>query len=259
MTQDLNGRVALITGGDSGIGAACALAFAGAGADVALLFHADENAAHAVAAMISDGGRRALAIQADVGEPADVERAFGQVEAQMTRADILVNSAGVNMSNTPVSEMDPLSWDRLIKTDLTGTFLTSRRFVRALRETGTLGAIINMTSIHAFAMRAGGADYAAAKGGQTNLTRTMAIECAALGIRVNAIAPGMILTEMNQEAKDDPERRSKLEKSIPLGRAGEAEEVAALALFLASPAAAYITGASVPIDGGLSLLMGQGA
>ena len=108
-------------------------------------------------------------------------------------------------------------------------------------------------------MRAGGADYAAAKGGQANLTRTMALECAALGITVNAIAPGMILTPMNAQAMNDAAKRAEMERNIPLERAGKAEEVARLCAFLVSPDASYITGASVTIDGGLSLLVGQGA
>lgn len=173
--------------------------------------------------------------------------------------DILVNSAGLNMSGVKVTDMDLKQWERVVRTDLTGTFLTSRRFARDLRSAEKPGAIVNITSIHAFAMRAGGADYCAAKGGQQNLTETMALELADAKITVNAIAPGMILTPMNEEAVEDKDYRASLTKNIPLLRAGRPEEVAEVALFLASPAGSYITGTTITIDGGLSLLVGQGA
>jgi glucose 1-dehydrogenase len=163
------------------------------------------------------------------------------------------------MSGVPVAAMSLDKWERILRTDLTGSFLTSRRFVRDLEASGRAGAIINITSIHSSVMRAGGADYDAAKGGQRNLTRTMALETARSGITVNAIAPGMILTPMNKHAMDDADYRRALEKNIPLGRVGTPDEVAGVAVFLASPAAAYITGSTITIDGGLSLELGQGA
>jgi len=249
----LAGQIAVVTGGGSGIGAACAVALAQAGADVALLLHNDDEEAEAVAA-----GRRASRVTLDVGIEADVAGAFDVVRGALGVPDILVNSAGLNMSGVAVADMDITQWERLLRSDLTGSFLTSRRVVRDLRDKGASGAIINITSIHAFAMRKGGADYTAAKGGQANLTTTMALECAPLGITVNAIAPGMILTPMNAQAAD-PNRRAEMERAIPLGRAGRPEEVGRMAAFLASPDAAYITGATIVIDGGLSLLMGQGA
>jgi glucose 1-dehydrogenase len=173
--------------------------------------------------------------------------------------DILVNSAGLNMSAIPVAKMSLEQWNRVIQTGLTGTFWTSRRFVRNLEVSGRAGAIINITPIHSAVMRAGGADHDGAKGGQGNLTRTMALETARLDITVNAIAPGMILTPMNERAMADPAYRQDLEKSIPLGRTGRPDEVAGVVVFLASPAAAYITGATIPFDGGLSLELGQTA
>ena len=258
MAGALSGRVAAVTGGDSGRGAACALALAEAGADVALLVHQDGDDAAEVERGIVAHGRRATRVTVDVGDEAQVGDAFDVVRGTLGTPDILVNSAGLNQSGVPVADMDLAQWERLLRTDLTGSFLTSRRFVRDLREKGVSGAIVNITSIHAFAMRSGAADYTAAKGGQANLTRTMALECAPLGITVNAIAPGMILTSMNAEASD-PEKRAEMERAIPAGRAGAPEEVGRLAVFLASPDATYITGATVVIDGGLSLLMGQGA
>ena len=257
--QILKGRIAVVTGGGSGIGAGCAVALAGGGADVALLVHQNDGAAERVRTEIVRAGRRAVVAELDVGREEDVARAFDQVMGELGVPDILINAAGLNMSGTPVADMELDAWETLLRTDLTGSFLTSRRFVRDLRDAGKPGSIVNITSIHAFAMRAGGADYAAAKGGQANLTRTMALECAAMGITVNAIAPGMILTPMNEDAMEDAAKRAEKERQIPLKRAGTVEEVARLCAFLVSPDAAYITGTSVTIDGGLSLLMGQGA
>jgi glucose 1-dehydrogenase len=257
--RSLVDRIAVVTGGESGIGAACVTALAAAGADVAVLFHQDEVQGEASAKAVQVLGRKSAAIRADVSSEPDVEKAFDAVADAIGIADILVNSAGLNMSGIPVAKMSLEQWNRVIQTDLTGSFLTSRRFVRNLEVSRRAGAIINITSIHSAVMRAGGADYDAAKGGQRNLTRTMALETARLGITVNAIAPGMILTPMNERAMADPAYRQGLEKSIPLGRAGTPDEVAGVVVFLASPAAAYITGATITIDGGLSLELGQGA
>ncbi|MDQ2802143.1 MAG: SDR family oxidoreductase [Pseudomonadota bacterium] len=256
---NLAGRIALITGGESGIGAACVAALAAAGADVGVVYFKDEEAGKASAAVATGLGRKGIAVKADVGNDDDVESAFNAVEKAIGIPDILVNSAGKNMSGVKVSEMTTEQWQSLIETDLTGSFFTSRRFVRNLKGSGRPGAIINITSIHSSVMRAGGADYDAAKGGQTNLTKTLSLEVAELGITVNAIAPGMILTPMNGKAFRDAAYADKLAQSIPLKRAGKPEEVAGVAVFLASPAGSYITGSTVTIDGGLSLELGQGA
>jgi glucose 1-dehydrogenase len=257
--NSLSNRIALVTGGESGIGAACVAALAAAGAEVAVLYYKDRAAAEASVRSAERCGRRALAVQVDVGVEAEVEAAFDQAGAALGTPDILINSAGLNMSGIAVADMTLAQWERVLRTDLTGSFLTSRRFVRDLAAAKRPGAIVNITSIHSRVMRAGGADYDAAKGGQHNLTRTMALETAKLGITVNAIAPGMILTPMNHRALADAAYRRGLESNIPLGRAGRPEEVAGVAVFLASPAAAYITGATITIDGGLSLELGQGA
>lgn len=181
-----------------------------------------------------------------------MEKAWGS-------ADVLVNSAGLNMSGVTVRAMSLAQWRRLIETDLTGAFLVSRRFLLGRDEETGDAAIIHISSIHAYAVRAGGADYCAAKGGLSNLVETLAIEKAARGIRVNAIEPGMILTPMNARAQADEAYRRTLEKNIPAGRAGKPEEVADLAVFLASERARYITGARIVIDGGLSLMQALGA
>lgn len=249
----LAGRLAVVTGGGSGIGAGSARALAAAGADVVLLVHQDTDEAHKVVEAILEQGRRATLVVADVGVESEVDRTFDTVRDTLGTADILVNSAGLNMNGTPVADMEVDQWERLLRTDLTGSFLTSRRFVRDLRGRDRPATIVNITSIHAFAMRAGGADYTAAKGGQTNLTRTMALECADQAITVNAIAPGYIQTAMNAGEEDDAIRQ------VPLARAGTVDEVGRMVVYLASPDASYVTGATMVIDGGLSLLMGQGA
>jgi len=248
---------AIVTGGESGIGRACALALGHAGHAVALTFFKDEAAGSATVEQIVRAGGKALSRQADVSDEAAVEALFAAAEQAFGPVRLLVNSAGLNMRGTPFAEMSLAQFEEILAADLVGPFLTCRRFVRGSGEDG--GRIVNISSIHERAPRAGGADYDSAKGGLAQLTATLALELAPSRIAVNAVAPGMILTPMNQSALDDPvELRSK-EAAIPWGRAGTAEEVAALVLFLLSPAADYITGTTVTIDGGLSLTVAQGA
>ena len=248
--------LAIVTGGDSGIGAACAVRLAQAGADVAISYHDDRRAADEVIGRVRAVGRKGLAVQCDVASERDVAALFDST-AELGTCRWLVNSAGVNMSGTPVERMELEQFERTVGTDLTGAFLMCREFVRRLGEGG--GRIVNISSIHAFAPRAGGADYDAAKGGLSQFTRTLALELAPRQVAVNEIAPGMILTPMNEEAIEDAEVRRKREAAIPWGRAGKAEEVAELVAFMLSPEADYVTGTTVTIDGGLSLTVAQGA
>ncbi len=252
-------RIVVVTGAESGIGAACARAFGATGARVAVLYHSDASAADVSAQAVRDAGGTAMTIQADVDDEAKVDHAFAAVEATWGVADVLVNSAGLNMSGVAVRDMALAQWRRLIDTDLTGAFLTSRRFLTGRGTRGGDASILHISSIHAYAVRAGGADYCAAKGGLSNLVETLAIEEAPRGVRVNAIEPGMILTPMNARAQADADYRRTLEKNIPAGRAGDPGEVADLAVFLASDKARYITGARIVIDGGLSLMQALGA
>nr|MDQ2801899.1 SDR family oxidoreductase [Pseudomonadota bacterium] len=172
---------------------------------------------------------------------------------------ILVNGAGVGQAGVPVAAMTGDAWDRVIRTDLYGPFYMSRQFLQARKAAGGRGKIINITSVHEAIPSAGAAAYGAAKGGLLTFTRSLALEVAPDRITVNAIAPGMIKTPMTAERANDPAKLAEAERHIPLGRAGEPWEIAELALYLASPAADYVTGQSFTIDGGLEMNWGQGA
>jgi len=251
--------VAIVTGGESGIGRACAIRLGLAGVPVALTYFSDEAAAQDVVKTIADGGGRAIARRTDVTQEDAVEALFAAAEHAFGIVDLLVNSAGLNMSGIFLRDMSLAQFDKVVRSDLYGPFLTCRRMVRALDTAKTPGRIVNISSIHERAPRPGGVDYDAAKGGLAQLTATLALELAPQRIAVNGVAPGMILTPMNQSALDDPAERARKEAAIPWGRAGRAEEVADLVAYLLSPAADYITGTTITIDGALSLTVAQGA
>ncbi len=249
-------RHAIVTGAGSGIGAACAAALAAAHDTVSLFIHNHDEEARAAAAATKGGGATPTLIVCDVSDEASVEAAFAEAVGTNGPPSTLVNSAGVNMSGVPVRDMTLDHWRKAIGVDLTGAFLVTRAMLRACPDGASL---IHISSIHAEVVRAGGADYAAAKAGLDKMVQTVAVEEGPRGNRINAILPGMILTPMNERAMADEDYRASLTRNIPMKRAGKPEEVADLAVFLASDRARYITGATIVIDGALSLLLGQGA
>ena len=235
---------ALITGASRGIGSAIACALAADGWPVAVNFRAGEDAAAKVVARIHDSGGRALAVGADVTAQAQLDELFDTVEQQLGRVLVLVNNAGVRADDLAISLTDS-DWDSVIDTNLTGACRTTRRALRGMiRE--RFGRVINVASVVGPRANAGQANYAAAKAGLIGMTKTVAVEVARRGVTVNAIAPGLIETDMTADLD------SELLSAVPARRAGTPEDVAACASFLASEHAGYVTGSTIYVDGGLA-------
>ena len=258
-TQRLKGKVALITGSDSGIGQATAIEFAKEGADVVVHFLHDADGAEQTRAAVTAEGRKAIVVCADVSDEDQVASMFDQAIDTFGSIDILMNNAGVDASGTPVAELSTAVWDRAIRTNVYGPFFCCRRFAQLRLAAGGGGKIINVSSVHADNPNPGGSDYDCSKGAIRMLTRTLALELAAHNINVNSLAPGMVLTPFNQAAIDDPKLLEEQVQSIPMKRAAQPAEIARLAVFLASSDADYVTGASYVMDGGLMINLGQGA
>jgi 3-oxoacyl-[acyl-carrier protein] reductase len=247
--RELEGRVAVVTGGSRGIGRAIAIALARAGAKVVVNYTANEAAANETASAVAAVGGVAVTKRFDVADAAAVDAAFKEIIAAEGGLHILVNNAGIAV-NTLVLGAKDADWKRALDVNLSGTFHCCRAAIRALMKAKDAGRIINITSITAETGSAGQAPYVAAKAGVIGLTKTLAREYASRGVTVNAVSPGYIDTDMTATELPE-ERRVELLKTIPLGRVGKPEDVAAAVAYLAGPAAAYVTGQVLRVNGGL--------
>ncbi|MFI6043790.1 SDR family oxidoreductase [Nocardia sp. NPDC051321] len=246
---------AVVTGSDSGIGAATAVALAGGGCDVGITFHRDEQGAERTAQQVRERGVTAAVRQLDLTDLPTAASVIDELAAELGGIDVLVNCAGTGTAQR-VMDMDFDTWRQVLSVDLDGAFLCSQRAAAHMIEAGKGGRIINITSVHEHAPRVGAAPYCAAKAGLGALTKVLAMELAQYDITVNSVAPGEISTPMTGQEDVDPRTESR--PGVPLGRPGHAKEVAAVVAFLATPAAGYVTGSSYVVDGGL-LLMGPQA
>ena len=245
---DLQGRVALVTGGSRGLGLAMAAGLASAGADVMLASRHLAEAETAAAGLARDFGRRAFGAAADVTDAGQVERLVATATEVLGRVDILINSAGINIRG-PIADLSPEQFGQVMAVNVTGTWLACRAVLPGMRARGW-GRIINVASALGLVGLAGRTPYTASKGAVLQLTRTLALETAVDGITVNALCPGPFLTEMNRAIADTEQTRRDLVGATALGRWGRLEEIQGAALFLASPGASYVTGAALPVDGG---------
>jgi glucose 1-dehydrogenase len=260
--KPLKNQKALVTGANSGIGEACALALGAAGADVVVNYRSNPAEADRVVAAIKQSGSNAVAIRADVSREDEVQAMFAEMLKRFGTIDILVNNAGLQR-DAPFHEMTLEQWNTVIGANLTGQFLCAREAVREFLRRGVVaevssaaGKIICMSSVHEVIPWAGHVNYAASKGGVMQLMKTMAQELAPKKIRVNSIAPGAIKTPINRAAWETPEAEAELLKLIPEGRVGIPEDIARTAVWLASDASDYVTGTTLFVDGGMTLYPG---
>lgn len=254
--ERLKGKKAIVTGSSSGIGKAIAILFAKEGAEVIVTYNSGEDRAKAVVDEIEKAGGKAKAYKVNVADESEVKQFFANIDKDFGDINILINNAGINGSQTPVENMTTEQWDKVVKVNLYGPFFCSREFLQMKKKYGTYkgSRIINVTSIHQFINVSGNANYNAAKSGMRNLAYTMALELADREMTVNNIAPGMILTPINEKIISDPQKLQRAESIIPFHRGGKPEEVAHVALFLASDESSYVTGSTYTVDGALSIL-----
>jgi glucose 1-dehydrogenase len=257
--RGLKGKNVLVTGGTSGIGQAIAVRFAESGANVAInyLRTPDEAAEteqqiHACVRRVRQEGVRDVLVGADVSAEHEVVAMLEQTVERLGGVDVLVNNAGIQISR-PSHELSAADFDKVIAVNLRGAFLCAREAIKHFLAVGKPGTIINISSVHQLIPKPNYLGYSASKGGMQNLTRTLALEYAGRGIRVNAIGPGATITPINRAWVDDPVKAEMVTAHIPIPRAGESDEMAGVACFLASDDAAYITGQTIYVDGGLTL------
>jgi NAD(P)-dependent dehydrogenase (short-subunit alcohol dehydrogenase family) len=242
---------AIITGSDSGIGKATAVALASRGHDVGITYSRDEDGAKATAEEVRAHGRRAEVRHLDLTDTGIVQATIDDLAQALGGLDVLVNNAGSG-AGTPFLEIELAEWRDVLEVDLTGAFLTAQAAARRMVENGTPGRIVNVTSVHEHVPLQGSTAYVVSKHGLGGLTKSMALELAEHQITIYSVAPGEIATPMTGQEDEDP--RTEQRPGVPIGRPGDAREVAELIAYLASPEAGYTTGASYVIDGGMLLM-----
>jgi NAD(P)-dependent dehydrogenase (short-subunit alcohol dehydrogenase family) len=245
---------AIVTGSDSGIGRATAVALSEAGHDIGVTWHTDEEGARKTAAEVESHGPGAVVQRLDTSDLDAARAAIRSLIDALGGVEVLVNNAGTGHS-TPFLELDLETWQHVVATDLTGAFVVAHEVARSMVEAGNGGRIVNVTSVHEHVPLEGSAAYCAAKHGLGGLTKVMALELARHGITVNSVAPGEIATPMTGQEDEDP--RGTERPGIPAGRPGDAREIASAIAWLCSPGASYATGASFVIDGGMLLMAAQ--
>jgi glucose 1-dehydrogenase len=263
--KGLEGKTAIVTGGSSGIGQAIAIRLGHEGVNVAVNYVGPLEGALATKDAIDAGVQacvdevnacpapsRAVVVEADVSDDDAVARMFKDVRAEFGTVDFLVNNAGIQIAQDS-DQLDAAAFDRVLAVNLRGSFLCGREQIRQLLDDDRPGAIVNISSVHQIIPKPKFLGYSVSKGGMQNLTRTLALEYAGRGIRVNGVGPGATVTPINRAWVDDPDKRALVTSHIPMGRAGDAEEMAAATAFLLSDEAAYITGQTLFVDGGLTL------
>ena len=257
--QGLKGKNVLVTGGSSGIGQAIAVRFAEYGANVAINYLSrpeeaagTEEQVHACARRVNEMGVTDVLVRGDVSKEDDVVRMVDDTVQRLGGIDVLVNNAGIQISR-PSHELSSADFDKVIAVNLRGSFLCAREAIKRYLEAETPGVVINMSSVHQQVPKPNYLGYSVSKGGMMNLTRTLALEYAANDIRVNGIGPGATITPINRAWVDDPVKAKQVTSHIPMARAGTADEMAGVTCFLASDDAAYITGQTIFVDGGLTL------
>jgi glucose 1-dehydrogenase len=257
--RGLEGKNVLVTGGSSGIGQAIAVRFAEYGANVAINYlrrpdeaQDTEDQVHACVARVQREGVRDVLVGGDVSKEDDVVAMVSDAVEQLGGIDVLVNNAGIQISR-PSEELSSEDFDKVIAVNLRGAFMCAREAIRHFLDAEKSGVIVNVSSVHQIIPKPSYLGYSTSKGGMQNLTRTLALEYAGRGIRVNGVGPGATVTPINRAWIDDPEKRRQVEEHIPMQRAGDADEMAGVTAFLASDDAAYITGQTLFVDGGLTL------
>ena len=250
MPGRLAGKVAIVTGSSSGIGQAIAVRLATEGASVVIDYRSHPEGANDTLKQVQTAGSNGITVQADVSKVADTQNLVAQAWQQLGLCDILVNNAGIE-KGADFCDVTEADYDAVLDVNLKGTFFLTQAFVRKLREAKKPGRVINISSVHEDMVFPHFATYCASKGGMRMLMRDLAVELGPLGITVNNVAPGAIITPINEALLNDPAKLNPLLKNIPLGRLGKPEEVAAVAAFLASDEAGYVTGSTYFIDGGL--------